>query len=150
MPRILLVAAVAVVGLLVFSPADAQTQSAVEREIIKLEHDWTTADHHKDRAALEKLLADDFIGTGSDGSIATKSEEIASAMASKVVVQSYSQSDLKVRVYGEVGVVTYRYDWKGTNDGKDVTNEGRNTSVWVKRGGRWQAIGYHNSRIAKK
>jgi ketosteroid isomerase-like protein len=153
MPRILLVAAVAVVavvGLLVFSPANAQTQSAVERELIKLGHDWETAADKKDRATLEKLLGDDFIGTSADGVIRTKSQEIADGMQDTDVTLSSSTTEFKARVYGDVAVVTYRFAWKAMVDGKEKTSEGRATDVWVKRGGRWQCIGYHNSRIAKK
>jgi ketosteroid isomerase-like protein len=151
MRRILLVAAVAVVGLLVFSPADAQTQSAVEREIIKLERDLSNAVNQKDRAALEKLFGDDLIGTTADGNIQTsKLQEIDDIIQDKDVTLSSSQSEFKVRVYGDVAVVNCRWAWKATVDGKEKTSEGRSTNVWVKRIGRWQCVSYHDSRIAKK
>jgi len=152
MRRIPPVAVVTVVALLAVSPADAQTQSAVEREIIKLEHDWTTAEDKKDRATLEKLLADDLIGTDSDGNIRTKSEQIAHTMLDEgnVAAQSYSQSEFKVRVDGDVAVVTWSDAWKRTVDGKDRSGGGRGTDLWVKRDGRWQLVSYHTSRIAQK
>jgi ketosteroid isomerase-like protein len=150
MPRILLVAAVAVVGLLVFSPANAQTQSAVEREIIKAEQDRAVASWKKDRAAYERLTADEFIYTSSAGSTSNKVEDVAETMESKVVwLSPPSFSEVRVRVYGDVAVATYLDTTKVTIDGKPG-NDFRYTDVWVKRDGRWQLVASHGSSVVKK
>src|SRR5437667_76076 len=52
--------AVALLGLLAGSRAWAQATSAVEQDVIKLEQTVTDAQFKKDRAAIERLLADDY------------------------------------------------------------------------------------------
>src|SRR5205823_5203292 len=57
---------VALLGLLASSGAWAQATSALEQDIIKLEQAVTDAQFKKDRAALERLLADDYLYTHSN------------------------------------------------------------------------------------
>ena len=66
---------VALLGLLASSRASAQPTSATEQEIIKLEQAATDAQFKKDRPALERLLADDYLYTHSNGSVLTKAQE---------------------------------------------------------------------------
>ncbi len=56
---------VALLGLLPSSGAWAQATSATEQEIIKLEQTVTDAQFKKDRATLERFLADDYLYTHS-------------------------------------------------------------------------------------
>ncbi len=79
MKRTLLVA----VGLLASGRALAQA-GAVEQDIIKLEQAATDAQFKKDRPALERLLADDYLYTHSNGSVLNKTQEIAESMSSDV------------------------------------------------------------------
>ena len=75
---------VALLGLLASGRARAQATSATEQEIIKLEQAVTDAQFKKDRAALERLLADDYLYTHSNGSVLNKTQEIAESMSSQV------------------------------------------------------------------
>src|SRR5881398_744302 len=69
--------AFALLVLLASGRARAQATSATEQEIIKLEQAATDAQFKKDRAALERLLADDYLYTHSNGSVLNKAQEIA-------------------------------------------------------------------------
>ena len=44
----------------------APSPTAVEKTITKLEHDWVAAIMAKDVATIERLLADNFVGTTND------------------------------------------------------------------------------------
>ena len=150
MPRILLVVAVAAVGLLVFSPAYAQTQSAAEAEVIKAENDWMTAVQKKDGATLHMRLADECIETSSSGATSSKAQVIAEALSAADVIDTYLLTDLRVRVYGETGVVTGLLTIKSSLGGKDTSGAYRFTDTWVKRDGRWQCVAARSARVAKK
>jgi len=131
---------VALLGLLASSRARAQATSAVEQEIIKLEQTVTNAQFKKDRAALERLLADDYLYTHSNGSVLNKAQEIAESMSSDVQWTDSKFADLKVRVFGDVAVLTGRQTIQGTAKGY-VPGPRRITDIFVKRSGHWQWVG---------
>jgi len=132
--------AVALLGLLASSRGWAQATSATEQEIIKLEQTVTDAQFKKDRAALERLLADDYLYTHSNGSVLTKAQEIAESMSGDAQWTDSKFADLKVRVFGDVAVLTGRQTIQGTAKGY-VPGPRRITDVFVKRNGRWQYVG---------
>ncbi len=131
---------IALLGLLASSRARAQATSAVEQEIIKLEQTVTNAQFKKDRAALERLLADDYLYTHSNGSVLNKTQEIAESMSSDVQWTDSKFADLKVRMFGDVAVLTGRQTIQGTAKGY-VPGPRRITDIFVKRSGRWQWAG---------
>src|SRR5438034_4246562 len=131
---------VALLGLLASSRARAQATSAVEQEIIKLEQTVTNAQFKKDRAALERLLADDYLYTHSNGSVLDKAQEIAESMSSEVQWTDSRLADLKVRVFGAVAVLTGRQSVRGAAKGY-VPGPRRITDIFVQRNGRWQWVG---------
>ena len=100
--------AVALLGLLGSSGTWAQATSATEQEIVKLEQTVTDAQFKKDRAALERLLADDYLYTHSNGSVLNKAQEIAESMSSDVQWTDSKFADLKVRIFSDVAVLTGR------------------------------------------
>ncbi len=131
---------IALLGLLASSRARAQATSAVEQEIIKLEQTVTNAQFKKDRAALERLLADDYLYTHSNGSVLNKTQEIAESMSSDVQWTDSKFADLKVRMFGDVAVLTGRQTIQGTAKGY-VPGPRRITDIFVKRSGHWQWVG---------
>src|SRR5207302_9705491 len=131
---------VALLGLLASSRAWAQTTSAAEQEIMKLEQTVTDAQIKKDRAALERLLADDYLYTHSNGSVLNKAQEIAQSLSSDVQWTDSKFADLKVRIFGDVAVLTGRQTLQGTAKGY-VPGPRRIIDIFVKRSGRWQWVG---------
>ena len=81
---------------------------------MKLEQLWNdVAAIKKDRAALQQILAEEFFYTHSNGSVmGTKAQEIADTMTAQWT--SSRTDDLKVRVFGDVAVVTGRQVLEGT------------------------------------
>jgi len=145
MKKLLFVAVLAVVCLL---PAWAQT--AAEKELIKLENDWSTAVMKHDAKALESLYATEYIATDATGKTYNKAEAIKADASPNTVVTSFVLSDLKVHIYGQTGVVTGVNTIKATSDGKDVSGGYRFTDVFVKRDGRWQCVATQGTLIEKK
>ena len=131
---------VALLCLLASSRAWAQASSATDQEIIKLEQTVTDAQFKKDRAALERLLADDYLYTHSNGSVLNKAQEIAESMSSDVQWTDSKFADLKVRMFGDVAVLTGRQTIQGTAKGY-VPGPRRITDIFVKRSGRWEWAG---------
>ena len=57
--------------------------------------------------------------------------------------------DMKVRVYGDVAIVTGRQTLQGTAKGY-VSGPRRFTDIFVKRNGRWQCAGGQSTLVAAK
>jgi ketosteroid isomerase-like protein len=139
-----------VITLFVVTATGIQGQTAVEKEFAKIENDWGMAWMKKDSAALQSLYATEYIATDWEGVTTNKSQDIANAMAPDSKTQSFVVSDLKVRAYGDVAVVTGLNTIKATFKGADVSGAYRFTDVFVKRDGRWQAVATQGTKVVKK
>jgi len=113
----------------------AQQGGGVEQDLMKLERLWNTVPPN--RAALEQLLADDFSYTHSTGVMSNKAQEIADTMSSQWT--SSKTDDMKVRVFGDVAIVTGRQTLEGTSKGY-VSGPRRFTDIFVKRNGKWLIV----------
>lgn len=143
--RILLLAAVSLaVSTLDFTAAQ-NSPNNVTSKILALENQWNTAYKRSDVAAMNSLLADDFIITVEDGSTFSKPGYIAHNGNSTVRVKISEMTDLKVRIHGNTAVVTGTYHEAGTDKGRPYDYRDRFTDVWINSEGRWQVIASHYS-----
>lgn len=125
----------------------AQTGS-VEQTLLQLERDWEQANAKNDLAALERILAPEYVSTGSDGRLMTRDQVFARRKSGQVTFTGFTQDDYRVHVIGDAAIVTGRSTIKGIRDGKDWSGQERWTDVFVRRNGRWQAVATHSSRVA--
>ena len=140
----LLVAASLAVLALDFAVAQ-NNPDALASKILALESKWNTAYKRSDIAAMESLLADDFIITVEDGSTFSKPGYIAHNGDSTVHVEISEMSAPRIRVHGNAVVVTGAYHEKGTDKGKPYEYHDRFTDVWMNIKGTWQVIASHYS-----
>ena len=126
----------------------------VAQELVQLERDWSAAYLKHDTATIDRILAEDYVGTDGRGFMTNKAQELDEAKepapgapVPPFLVLDESVTDMKVRRYGNVGVVTGRVIEKIRSDDKEATIQYRRTTVWVKRHGRWQCVSFHGSRI---
>jgi ketosteroid isomerase-like protein len=113
--------------------------------ILGLENKWNAAYQRADIAAMESLLADDFIITAEDGSTLSKTGYIAHNGDSTVHVTKSEMTDLKVRMHDNTAVVTGAYHERGTSKGNPYEYRDRFTDIWMNINGRWQVIAAHYS-----
>lgn len=143
----------AAVLLLVASAANfpaPQQKSDAGSKILALENKWNEAYKQGDVAAMNSLLADDFIITVEDGATFSKAGYIAHSGDSDNKVLLSDMSDLKVRMHGNTAIVTGAYHEKGTMGGKPYEFHDRLTDVWMMMSdGRWQIIASHYAIPAK-
>jgi ketosteroid isomerase-like protein len=133
--------ALALLGVLVAVPAYAQKPNAQEQAVLKASEALDKASLlKKDRATMERLYADDYSYTHSNGAVLNKTQEIAQRMSPDDAWTANKIDDLKVRIYGNVAIVTGRNTLTGSSKGY-VAGPRRFTEVWVRRNGRWQLVG---------
>jgi ketosteroid isomerase-like protein len=105
-----------------------------------------------DSAIIEKIVADDFIGTSSSGKQGDKSTLLAEAKRDTNTYTSAVSSDMKVRMFGDnVAVVTGLAKETGkTKAGKTFSHAYRFTDTWVLRNGEWKCVAAHAMAAPKK
>jgi ketosteroid isomerase-like protein len=143
---VFLVSAVAIIAQTLGQPKSEHT----EQELITLENGWNDAIVKHDWAFIDRILADDYVGTTFDGIVKTKAQSLASLKSDETVITSEVADDYRVRFYGDTAVVTFRISEKSQLKGKDTSVQERVTDIWVKIAGRWQCVAEHASRIAQK
>jgi hypothetical protein len=100
------------------------------KEIEGLELDWRQAQLSNNISEVDRLLADDYLGSGS------------------LHITQLDLSDIKVRIYGDTAVVTSKADLVGKNGDRDISGRFRYTRVYSNRMGQWRIVSFEASRIS--
>jgi len=108
--------------------ADAGTITDLEESVWK-------AYKNKQLRSFQGLLYKTYYGVYADG-IKTLDMEVADM--DKTNLDNYTLTDVQVKFpNANIAVITYKTSQGGTFDGKDVSGDYYNESVWVKKGDRW-------------
>jgi ketosteroid isomerase-like protein len=140
---------VALVGLLRAGTLPAQGATSIQQELVSLANAFSDAQVKKDRAAMERITADDYSFIHSNGSVLNKTREIAETMAGDMKWTGFKQDELNVRIYGDAAVVTGRETLEGAAKGY-ASGARRFTEIFVKRAGRWQLVGGQSTLASDK
>jgi ketosteroid isomerase-like protein len=124
-------------------------RGTVAQVIRQLDQERIQAQIDADRAALDRIYADDFIGLGPSGTVRTKPQVLSDFTSGTLKFQSITTDDVQVRVYGNTAVETGRSTMKGQDQNKPVPVDNRFTRVWVKQHGRWRLVANHYSLLIK-
>ena len=133
-------------GLVVWGQAakSADENAKTEAELVALEKQWLEAEVHGDVAALDKMFAADFIGTGPGGNILYKDDIVPSAEhQGQGRFPNAALKESVVRVYGTTAVVMGLVGIETPNEHGRL----RFTKVYLKRDGRWICVAAHLSRL---
>jgi hypothetical protein len=127
--------------------AQTGADAGVVTAISNLEYDAVKADLAGDTAFYQNVLAEDWTRGDSDGTFYTKAETVK-LMADTTDFKTNSEklSELKVRVYGNTAVATYKdtYDilFKGEHRAHTIIA----TDTFVKTGSEWKQVASHGSQ----
>ena len=130
--------------------SSADTTSAVEQEILRLEEELARAETGTDVAALDRIYADDVMvatpfGTVDKAAVMAEFHLIANKAATgEARLDACDKEDLKTRVYGETAVTTYGLRARGQYEGRDINQQFQIMNVWMKREGRWRIVARHS------
>jgi len=118
------------------------------REIDQLEDAWQNAMLKGDIAALDSLLADDYMAITPNGTLQSKEQTLANLRSGSTYFTSMQTSDRKVRFYGSTALVTSRADVTGTTPGGNISGSYRYTRVYVRDDqGEWKIVSFEASKI---
>ena len=134
----LLTRALPIVAVLCLCDCSGQKdQKETERYIVESERQWAESVATGDTSAIDRILADDFIGVDPQGHLYNKQRMIDETRNAPKYFVSNRLNDVKVRFYGNTAVAQGSETWE-----KRSSERGRFvwTDTWLQRKGRWQIV----------
>lgn len=144
--------AVAATGILAAPAALAQACGAAvtAAEALAAEDARYAAQTGNDFAAMEKLFGEDLVYIHSSSAVDDKASYIDSMRSGTVVYRVMDRSDVKVRTYGCIAILTGKADFEVTVRGDDLSVSLAFHTVWAKRDQGLEFISWQATRIPPK
>ena len=137
-------AVVAASGLLRNTSAFADDAADVTQAVEALRKAWLD----KDKAALDKLTAEQLSYGHSGAVVQTKAEFIDGVMNRKATVKSLTYPDLKVTTAGNNAIARHRWVSESELDGKTTNTEIGIIEVWTKADGGWKLLARQGYKLS--
>jgi ketosteroid isomerase-like protein len=112
-------------------------QKEAERYIVESERQWAESVATGDTSAVQRIIADDFVGVEPKGRLYDKAKMIAETRNAPQYFVSNRLNEVKVRFYGETAIAQGDESWERRSGerGRFVW-----TDTWIRRNGRWQIV----------
>ena len=124
------------------------TYPGVPADLAKAAAEFDLAQVKGDGAALQRLLADDYLLINSQDRREDKAQFIADYTAKGFTMEPFAIDDQVIKVWADGAVLGAAVTMKGMSDGKPYSVRIRFSDIWAKRGGKWQVIYTHANRVA--
>src|ERR1700761_5454937 len=116
---------------------------AERSQIVTLEHEWQKAALDDDIPAMDKLLSDDYLGITASGEVLTKTQQLDRMRDRKLMITKLEISETKIKLVGNVAIVTCLAHVEGTNDGGVLHGAYRYTRVYQRISGNvWKVTNF--------
>jgi ketosteroid isomerase-like protein len=126
------------------------TDTDATATITTMENASVTADRAGDSSFVEKNYADNFSGGSSWGNWETKQSILADMKDAKNnKTNSEEISDLKVRLYGDTAIATYKSTYDSMYHGEHRARTILSTDTFARQDGSWKQVASHSSELAK-
>lgn len=110
-------------------------EDQVKAQLEELENDWTVANINADKQALDRILADDFVGKTEQGELYSKADYLRTIQRD-TGIEKWDFDDLKLNLVGDRASLSGKVKLERI-DQDDEKFEFVDKFVW--RDGRWQA-----------
>ena len=121
------------------SVANASPESD-QKDVAKLDTKYQAAVKANDAAAMDQILANDFILVEGDGAVSNKADLLKEAKSRRINYAHQENLEQTVRVYGDTAVVTAKLWGKGTDAGKPFDWTLWYSDTYVRRAGGWRYV----------
>ena len=111
-----------------------------EQALMKIQHEWAEARVKGDSSFTRRIEADDCTIVWPDGRIVNKRQDLQT-MVGDVVFTEFKIDDLRVRLYGDTGIVVGEAVIKAHKGKQDLLGGKFGwTDTFVKQGGQWKVV----------
>ena len=119
-----------------------------KREVEQLEERWRVAQLAGDLATMDSLLSDDYVGISMTGQVNTKAQQLSRIRSHAFVLTRIDLGEMKVKLIGQVAIVTVRASVEGTSDGTPMNGVFRYTRVYQHSpSGGWKITNFEATRL---
>jgi ketosteroid isomerase-like protein len=131
--------------------AEECSGSITAEEVLRAEDARYAAQIANDFAAMEQMFGPELVYIRSvDGAVADKRAYIESMRSGTVKYRAMRRSDVRVRTYGCLAMITGLFELDLTVSGRDLSEQSRFHSVWAKRGQGMQFVSWQSTRVPPK
>ena len=112
-------------------------------------HAYDAAQVNGDRAALERLVADDYVLVNGAGQVQDKARLIADYVAPGFKLDPFTIEAPVEKVLGDTALLGGRVNMTGMDGGQRFALVVRFVDTWAKRDGQWRVVYSQVTRVAK-
>lgn len=127
--------------------AFGQKKMTVEQTLMNIEQEMADGIVKGNTSAFEKYVADNASLIDPGGMLMNKAQTIALFKSGDLKFESSKIDDMKVQVFDNTAIVTYRTTDKGTYKTQDISGQYRWTDTFVKVNGKWLLVAGQGTRI---
>ncbi|MDB5457703.1 MAG: hypothetical protein JWP92_3288 [Caulobacter sp.] len=138
----------AVAALLSLTAASAAHADALPADLVAAAHAYDAAQVDGDRAALERLVADDYVLVNGAGVVQSKAELIRDYVAPGFKLDPFQIEAPVEKAWGDAAILGGRVKMTGTDGGQRFSLVVRFVDTWAKRDGRWRVVYSQVTRVA--
>jgi ketosteroid isomerase-like protein len=119
-----------------------------KEQIEQLEAQWKQAMLQDDVSAMDKLLAEDYLGLTATGDLVTKSQQLDRMRNRKLTVTKLENTELKFKLIGQIAIVTSLAQVDAEADGKTLNGQYRYQRVYQRfPNGSWKITSFAATRV---
>ncbi|HKA90041.1 MAG TPA: nuclear transport factor 2 family protein [Haliangiales bacterium] len=123
------------------APALARATPADDaKAVAALDTQYQKAVEQNDAAAMDRILADDFVLVTGRGVVYTKADLLRDARNKTEIYERQEDSQQKVRVWGDTAVLTALLSVKGTSGGKPIEYQLWFSDTYVRTSKGWRYV----------
>ena len=141
---------IAIALMMLFGSLAYGQKMTVEQTLMKMEQEMTDAIIKGDMTTYDKYAADSAVFTDPGGVLINKAQSMAMFKAGDLKIESSKIEGMKVQMFGNTAVVTYRTTDKGMYKGRDISGQYSWTDVFVKMGGKWKMVASQGTPIMQQ
>ena len=117
----------------------------VDEEILACEEQLRQAQLASDVVVLDRLLDDELLFTSIDGTLASKSDDLALHGSGRLRITRMNPLERRLLHLGDTSVVNVKMDASAIIDGAPISGSLRYTRVWRRRPDGWRIVAGHMS-----
>lgn len=133
---------------LLAAPALAQA-APLPADLAAAAHAYDAAQVNGDRAALERLVADDYVLVNGAGQVQDKARLIADYVAPGFKLDPFTVEEPVEKVQGDTALLGGKVNMTGTDGGQRFALVVRFVDAWARRDGQWRVVYSQVTRVAK-
>jgi hypothetical protein len=117
------------------------------QEVVALERETARAIQLGDTTFFRRVYSDDFSGVLSRGQPASKSSVIAAIQTPEIKYESFTASDIKVRLYRDIAVGTSTWSIRAVLNGQRLSSQMRVMHIYVYSPGGYHVVGMQITQL---